>query len=338
MKIALTTIYGEVYSQDKLFDSASCSIGENLLLPGIRLKQHLEGLGHQLHTLDMYQEEAPDYVIFLDISPAWYFCLQTPADVIKYVLKRKWRKDAFRIASQYTEKKHRLLIIQEPPVVNPLSYDVKYHDRFGKIMTWDDDLVDGEKYVKFFYPQVMPDKKYNVLFSEKKFLTMMCSNKTSNGENELYSERRKAIEYCESQDLDFDLYGYGWGNLGLKKYRGTAEKKLDTLSQYKFSLCYENMCGVKGYITEKIFDCFFAGCVPVYLGADNVTDYIPSGAFIDRRMFSDLAELTDYMMNMSEKEYQNYFDQAQDYLRSDRFQEFFSIDAYINRMYKAIFE
>lgn len=43
------------------------------------------------------------------------------------------------------------------------------------------------------------------------------------------------------------------------------------------------MRGEKGYITEKIFDCFFPGVIPIYWGAENVTDYIPQDTFIDRR-------------------------------------------------------
>ena len=48
-----------------------------------------------------------------------------------------------------------------------------------------------------------------------------------------------------------------------------------------FAICYENARDIPGYITEKIFDCFFAGCVPIYWGgAPNVTDHIPANTFI----------------------------------------------------------
>ena len=36
---------------------------------------------------------------------------------------------------------------------------------------------------------------------------------------------------------------------------------------------------VKGYITEKIFDSFFAGVVPIYWGAENITDYVPKSLY-----------------------------------------------------------
>jgi hypothetical protein len=59
------------------------------------------------------------------------------------------------------------------------------------------------------------------------------------------------------------------------------------LEKYKFSICYENARDTPGYITEKIFDCFFAGCVPIYWGANNITDHIPKECFIDKRDFED---------------------------------------------------
>ena len=33
MNIAIVNIYGDAYSEDKLFDINSCKIGQNLLLP-----------------------------------------------------------------------------------------------------------------------------------------------------------------------------------------------------------------------------------------------------------------------------------------------------------------
>jgi hypothetical protein len=45
-------------------------------------------------------------------------------------------------------------------------------------------------------------------------------------------------------------------------YKGKIDSKKDTLEKYKFSICYENARDTPGYITEKIFDCFFAANSP----------------------------------------------------------------------------
>ena len=47
------------------------------------------------------------------------------------------------------------------------------------------------------------------------------------------------------------------------------------MQHYRFYICYENTEGVEDYITEKIFDCFAAGFVPIYWGASNIEKYIP---------------------------------------------------------------
>lgn len=50
-------------------------------------------------------------------------------------------------------------------------------------------------------------------------------------------------------------------------------------SQYKFIICFENS-KTDGYITEKIFNVFLSGSIPIYDGAPNITDYIVPGSFI----------------------------------------------------------
>lgn len=64
---------------------------------------------------------------------------------------------------------------------------------------------------------------------------------------------------------------------GLKSaYGGEVFSKHDTLSKYKFSVCFENGKNLSGFITEKIFDCFSAGTIPIYWGADNIESIFQS--------------------------------------------------------------
>ena len=65
-------------------------------------------------------------------------------------------------------------------------------------------------------------------------------------------------------------------------------------SQYKFIICFENS-KTDGYVTEKIFNVFLSGSIPIYDGAPNVTDYIISGSFIqyDNNIVKKITMLTD---------------------------------------------
>ncbi|MRN51404.1 hypothetical protein GJU94_16550, partial [Brucella sp. 10RB9214] len=69
-------------------------------------------------------------------------------------------------------------------------------------------------------------------------------------------------------------------------------------------------------------DCFFAGCVPIYWGANNVTDYIAENCFIDKRKFKTYDELYNYMTSMSDQQYLEYLDNIEKYLNSDKIKPF----------------
>lgn len=46
------------------------------------------------------------------------------------------------------------------------------------------------------------------------------------------------------------------------------DNKIEYLKQFKFNLCPENS-NAEGYVTEKLFDSFKAGCIPIYWGSLN---------------------------------------------------------------------
>jgi hypothetical protein len=58
-----------------------------------------------------------------------------------------------------------------------------------------------------------------------------------------------------------------------------SQELLNVMNKYKFILCFENSYG-NGYITEKIFNCFFANSIPIYKGSPIIENYINTNAFI----------------------------------------------------------
>lgn len=233
-------------------------------------------------------------------------------------------------------KEKLVLVMWEPPSVQPELYDPKTHALFGKIFTWDDDLVDQKKFFKFHYPALSPRILNTPLFEEKKFCTMICRRLTSKHPKELYSERRRAIRFFESKpEGEFDLFGYGWKKKKHKNYQGPLDNKIETLKKYKFSICYENTKDVNGYISEKIFDCFAAGVVPIYLGASNITDFIPADCFIDKRAFATYEELYKFLKAMTKEQYQCYLDKADEFLKSEKAKIFtneYFVDSFLKEL------
>ena len=332
-RIACVSIWHKSFSKDRFFDDSVDKCSANLRVPSIKLREYAEARNDVMHTIDMYKSLSNvDCFIFQDISKAYIMECLTPIKLAKYILKAKYRYDyLFKLRNRSADDK--ILIILEPPVVCPQSYNRKYHNQFKAVLTWNDDLVDNRKYFKLSIPQVPVNYRDNKSFSERAFLTMVCSNKHSQGLGELYSERRKVIDYFEKNDIPFDLYGYGWEKEAIKNYKGSLRDKLMTLSNYKFSICFENMTNIRGYITEKIFDCFFAGSIPIYWGADNIEDYIPSNCYIDFRRFSSLDELVAFLQSFSEQQYLEYIDNICTYLDSKAFADEFSVETYVKKIY-----
>ena len=92
--------------------------------------------------------------------------------------------------------------------------------------------------------------------------------------------------------------------------------KQEVLLRSRFSIVYENIQGLEGYITEKIFDAFVAGNVPIYWGASDIEKYVPKECFIDRRDFNNHKQLYDLLKNMSEDRYIDYQNSIKNFLEN----------------------
>lgn len=215
-------------------------------------------------------------------------------------------------------KKRAVLFQWQSPIECPKLYARKYTRHFRRIYTWNDDLVDNYRYFKFYFPALKPMATPIPSFEKKKLLTMVAPyNKPTKKVGELYSERERAIQHFEGKAFEF--YGPGWEGKQYSSYRGTGPYEL---KNYRFALCYEDIGGVKGYISQKIFDTFAEGCVPVYLGASNITDYIPKECFIDRRDFASDEELYAFLEKIDKVSYENYLTQIRAFLSSEKAQVF----------------
>jgi len=220
--------------------------------------------------------------------------------------------------------KKAVLFMWEPPVVQKNLYTSRFTSKFKRVYTWNDDLVDNKKFFKFYYPVLQPMRDNLPNFENRKLLTQISGCKKSKHKNELYSERVKVIKHFEDKpDGEFEFYGTGWEKEGYKHYKGAIADKLEALKNYKFSVCYENMNEIKGYVTEKIFDCFAVGTIPIYWGASNITDYVPKNCFIDRRDFASFEEVLSYIRSMDAQTYEEYLTNIRAFLASDQ-AKFFS--------------
>lgn len=323
----ISAISDSFLKNNESFDATSKYNRDNVFDKYIKLKSTFSQYGFDISTEDINTVEESDFSIYFDMPK---------------VMPKKESKD-----KSY-------LILVESELIRPDNYFINQHDFFEKIFTWDDTLVDNEKYFKLNFSHDFPISINKSIANRDKLCVLIAGNKIASNKNinELYSHRVNAIRWFEKNQIDsFDLYGVGWDlykfngskliralnrapllsrffskvmKKGFPSYKGTLKDKRATLEKYKFSICYENIKDIPGYITEKIFDCFFAGCVPVYWGADNVQEYIPSNCFIDKRDFSSYEELYQHLINMPDIEYVNYLENIESYLKGPLSKQFTS--------------
>lgn len=323
--------------ENKLFNKEETAISrDNLSLSYIILKEEFEKYGYDLSTNDINTPSQSDVVIYRDLP--------------KYSVLPE-AKDQYKT----------FLILSENDIIIKNNWVLKNHENFKKIFTWDDRFVDNKKYFKLNYAFDIPTTIPKDLSKKTKLCTLIAGNKSKVHPLELYSKREEAIKWFEkNHPEDFDFYGFGWDikvfhnskilkELGrvkfiqkllkptFKTYRGSVDEKFSTLQKYKFSICYENAKDYSGYITEKLFDSFFAGCVPIYWGADNIFDYVPKDCFIDKRDFKTYKELYKHIKNMDDETYLGYLNNIENFFNSKQAEQF-KISRYIETIIKQTLE
>lgn len=334
---------------------------DNCCEPYLLLQKELKKNGFIFEGLNDQNIRECSWVINWEISSA------PPKSFFKYliyIIKMKNVGGSFR--NMFKEKKKLkldnpkfCLMILEPPSVAAESYKILNHQKFDKIFTWNTDLIkignDKNKYVLINIPnplELSQNQFYD--FDTKKLITAITGNKNIATKGSTYKEKIKVIKFFSKKlGIDFQLYGYGWnlnpirlflsyvkGNFiypsKFKSYKGTVSNKAEVYNKFKFAVCFENsVC--KDYISEKIVDCLRYGCIPIYYGAPNILEYIPSDVFIDYRSFSDLEELNTFLSKMSKETFENYQKRIKFFLESNEFYKFTSknfVDIVVNTLNK----
>lgn len=262
MRVGFWNLYEMI--NDRLFVEPNAPIGDDLLLPFMRLREAGRQRGITCEVLARENFASLDAIVFIDFPDA----------------HNRLVTDAL------SSGKPLYLLVFEPPHVRPENATNEW--RFTRVFTWDDRSV-GLRYVKLNYAQEFPKELPPA--DGRKQLCMIAANKHSRHPASLYHRREEVATYFEcwknsTAHQAFDLYGPGWN--GFPNWRGTIAPggKRAALVGYRYAVVFENGC-FPGYITEKLFDCFIAGTVPLYLGAPNVGEYVPSECYVDLSRFGE---------------------------------------------------
>ena len=179
---------------------------------------------------------------------------------------------------------------------------------------------------------------------EKK-IVMLASNKFSPVRNSGYSIRRKIAKIYKDSEL-LEIYGMYWNSpfffrlylfLAMVKFnissgflpainlnqiknikstsiKGRTTNKLELLNNSQFLVIVENS---PDSLTEKIFDAFFCGVIPIYCGADLTRVGIPNSTYI--KLNWDLSNLEEIVDSLHTLDVQNYLTSIYNFIKSDQF-------------------
>lgn len=280
----------------------------------------------------------------IDLS-TWDLNLPGKSDLI--LIENLFQPKTFKFLGELKKlMKPMVLIVSESLAVLKCNSDMKLLSLFDHIFTYDDNLQSLDlksRISKFNYTFDFPQEITANNFNNNKFVCLIQSNKTSSHVHELYSERVRIIRWFEQfHPNDFYLYGHNWDRpekamapwfkrkilyqgpwkrifaKPFSSYKGLVESKREVYPKFKFSLCFENVADVPGYITEKIFDAMLSGNVPIYRGADNITDYIPPDCFIDYRKFDSLKQLHQFLKNFTFDDYLSFINAVNRFIKSEK--------------------
>lgn len=310
---------GNIYLNNVLFDPQKNKGIEASIFA--KLKKILKEKNIKINTYEIVTKKAPFRCVYFDMPYPWDF--------------RAWKMI-------FQNRKKNILMCNESALIIPFNYWKILHIFFEKVYSWHEPLIDNKKYFRIRLPKSSIGIETKAKkFTEKKFLAIINKNTSAfypfkllnSFGRELYSERLRSIDFFERTIPDkFFLYGKGWNKpkkynitetlFGYKKYstyKGEIDNKIELLSNFKYCLCFENLTDVNGYITEKIFDCLKARCIPIYWGARDIEKYIPKNCFIDFREFMDYGKLLTYLNSIDENKYSKFIENIESLLSKKEF-------------------
>lgn len=184
-------------------------------------------------------------------------------------------------------------IQQEPFIAGSLQYTIPYKNEFAKkpttyaqcskvfafveeLLAQDSKFIPSPPYLYWLIEVGGGDRVLsfetlkNLNFDKTKEIS--CIANTDKKAFIGHIHRANFVNFLKATSLPIDYYGG-------EKAHNKIRTKLEALEQYRYSIAIENS-STPFYFTEKITDCFLAGCMPFYYGAPNIADFFPKESFV----------------------------------------------------------
>lgn len=239
---------------------------------------------------DKFPNKRNGYTEFIPSNSICIFSLCHPEELPTAVIKRN-------------DIKKILYAFESPNARHTDQWNSQYLNNFDVILTYWEHITHWPCAIacpQFCHPATPKDYVPNL--SSVADVAIVLENRANSGAYKACGKTLHCLDHLRSKyayglahrGISVTAYGTTWveahglkvGDLsGFTREKGHAHQ---LLRRHSFALIVEN-CDAAGYISEKIFDAFCAGCIPLYYGNTSKVLQIDPGMYVDLKQF----ELTD---------------------------------------------
>eukprot|EP01132_Coremiostelium_polycephalum_P006229 gene6229-7759_t len=234
-----------------------------------------------------------------------------------YLHKQNWRREPITIPERLPHQKflmmHYTSDSQYPIITNPeynklMDHQISYYPNSSlpiSLACPPSPAYTLKETVNLLMNQLShKDKPKNIAFL------------SSNCKDGFASARTAYVEEL-SRYITIDSYGSCLSNSKIKDFptrtqvvniNNVISKNMELFSEYKFAITFENE-NRTDYVTEKVYSALFSGAIPIYMGAPNIEDWVPTGSIINANKFKSPKELSHHIRDVlnDQEEMEKYF-------------------------------
>lgn len=242
--------------------------------------------------------------------------------------------------------KDKTFYFSQEPLWSPNQPKDNIHEYCSKIFVSDKrDYPDRDEYIETLLPMLYSGRgemdsreewDWSYRLKEKKYpkskpISIIVRKDYSSYYNQFVNPVTSKINYQLRTDLgiqlssnpDIDIYGTYWEKNG-SNIKGEVWNKHVGLDDYMFSIGCENSIQ-KNYVSEKFWDIILTDGIPVYLGCNNINDYVNPESYVSLNDLSlhDMVSKINYVV----KHYHEIYNQKIKHVLELK-QDFFSNPVY----------
>lgn len=266
------------------------------------------------------------------------------ADIVIYMNQPASPTEVVELKRQYPHLKA-ILVLLETSLGAHYTFNPRNHAGFDAIVTYDDRLIDNQRYFPMRTRAYFRDRIQTGLpFEQRRIACLVGANRKMRHRSgimamkkgwhfswqdwldyvfcpgELITYRSTIGRLCAQYDQGtFDIFGEGWDIHDETRGRCLGVPKTSTLSyigNYRYYFAFENHESEYSLISERIWDSLWADTVPVYRGNKHLDRYVPKECFLDANNFESPKAMLDWLVRSSESDWAKYRKAGRDFINS----------------------